>query len=92
MDSAKAVLSEDAVFPSSKQSLISDQGWKVYDSTAEKRMHLSELLSKLPEKTYASVDEVISALEPRAMSESNIHLGHLRLELQRVGRTLLPQR
>lgn len=64
LESAKAILSEDAVFPSSKQSLISDQGWKVYDSTAEKRIHLSELLSKLPEKTYASVDEVITALEP----------------------------
>jgi uncharacterized protein YecE (DUF72 family) len=63
LKSAKAVLSEDAVFPSSKQSLISDQGWKVYDSTAEKRMHLSELLSKLPDRTYASIDEVITALE-----------------------------
>jgi uncharacterized protein YecE (DUF72 family) len=63
LKSAKVVLSEDAIFPSSKQSLISDQGWKVYDSTAEKRMHLSELLSKLPDRTYASIDEVITALE-----------------------------
>ncbi len=46
LDSAKAVLSEDAVFPSSKQTLISDQGWKVYDSTAEKRAHLSEFASE----------------------------------------------
>jgi uncharacterized protein YecE (DUF72 family) len=61
--SARAVLSEDAVFPSSKQSLICDQGWKVIDLTAEKRVHLSELLSKMPEKTYASLDEVVSALE-----------------------------
>ena len=64
LDSVRAVLSEDAIFPSSKQMLICDQGWKVFDSTAEKRLHLSELLSKLPQKTYASVDEVISALEP----------------------------
>ena len=64
LDSVKSVLSEDAVFPSSKQSLISDQGWKVFDLTAEKRMHLSELLSKLPQKTYNSLEEVISALEP----------------------------
>lgn len=63
LDSARAVLSEDTLFPSSKQTLISDQGWKVFDSTAEKRQHLSVLLSKLPQKTYASVDEVISALE-----------------------------
>ena len=63
LDSARSVLSEDAVFPSSKQTLISDQGWKVFDSTVAKRIHLSELLAKLPEKTYTSVDEVISTLE-----------------------------
>ena len=63
LDSAKAVLSEDAIFPSSKQSLISDQGWKVIDLTAQKRVHLSDLLSQIPEKTYSSLDEVVSALE-----------------------------
>ena len=63
LDSARAVLSEDSIFPSSKQTLISDQGWKVFDATADKRQHLSELLLKLPQKIYASVDEVISALE-----------------------------
>jgi uncharacterized protein YecE (DUF72 family) len=63
LDSVRAVLSEDAIFPSSKQSLINDQGWKVYDLTAEKRLHLLELLSKLPQKTYTSVDEVIITLE-----------------------------
>jgi uncharacterized protein YecE (DUF72 family) len=63
LDSARVVLSEDAVFPTSKQTLISDQGWKVVDLSAEKRVHLSDLLSKVPEKTYASVDEVVCALE-----------------------------
>lgn len=63
LDSAKEVLSEDAIFPSSKQSLINDQGWKVIDLAAEKRVHLSELLSKIPDKTYLSVDQVISTLE-----------------------------
>lgn len=61
--SARAVLSEDAVFPSTKQSLISDQGWKVVDITAEKRVHLSDLLSKISENTYSSLNEVITALE-----------------------------
>jgi hypothetical protein len=65
LDSARSVLSEDAIFPSSKQTLISDQGWKVYDESVEKRIHLSELLSKLPEKTYTSIDDVINALEQR---------------------------
>ncbi len=63
LDSARAVLSEDAVFPSSKQSLISDQGWKVVDLTSEKRVHLSVLLEKIPERTYSSVEEVIGSMK-----------------------------
>jgi uncharacterized protein YecE (DUF72 family) len=63
VDSARAVLSEDAVFPSTKQALISDQGWKVVDLSAEKRVHVSELLLKIPEKTYFSLDEVISMIK-----------------------------
>jgi hypothetical protein len=61
--SARAVLSENAVFPSTKQFLISDQGWKVVDITTEKRVHLSDLLSKISENTYSSLNEVITALE-----------------------------
>ncbi len=41
VDSAKAVLAEDAAFPSSKQELIVEQGWKVIDLTANKRVHLA---------------------------------------------------
>ena len=63
LDSARAVLSEDAIFPSSKRFLISDQGWKVIDLTAEKRVHLSDLLSNIPEKNYTSLNEVLDALE-----------------------------
>ena len=62
VDSARAVLSEDAVFPSSKSELIEHQGWKVVDVTADKRVHLSELLSGIPEKTYNHVDEVAKEL------------------------------
>jgi uncharacterized protein YecE (DUF72 family) len=62
-DSARAVLSEDAKFPSSKEDLIEHQGWKVVDLTSEKRVHLSDLLSKIPKKTYNGVDEVIQVLE-----------------------------
>ncbi len=65
LDSVRSILCEDAIFPSSKQTLISDQGWKVYDESSEKRIHLSVLLSKLPEKTYSSIDEVIRALESK---------------------------
>jgi uncharacterized protein YecE (DUF72 family) len=62
VDSVRAVLSEDARFPSSKEGLIEDQGWKVVDLTADKRVHLSELLAKIPEKTYNGLDGVIQVL------------------------------
>ena len=63
VDSAKAVLSEDAKFPSSKQSLIEDQGWKVFDATSSRRIHLSEWLVQIPDKIYTNVEEVAHALE-----------------------------
>jgi uncharacterized protein YecE (DUF72 family) len=63
VDSVRAVLSEDAQFPMSKSKLIENQGWKVVDLTADKRVHLSDLLLKIPEKTYNDIDEVAEALE-----------------------------
>ena len=63
IDSVKAVLQEDAEFPSTKNQLIKDQGWKVIDLTSRKRVHLSDLLSKLPEKSYHSVQEVTKEIE-----------------------------
>src|SRR3990172_13285939 len=63
VDSVTTVLSEDAVFPSSKSDLIEHQGWKVVDVTADKRVHLSELLSGIPEKTYNDVDEIAKELK-----------------------------
>jgi hypothetical protein len=62
-DSARAVLIEDAKFPSTKAELINHQGWKVVDLTADKRVHLSKMLSKLPRKTYNGVEDVIKELE-----------------------------
>ena len=62
-DSVRAVLAEDALFPVSKAELIEQQGWKVVDLTADKRVHLSELLIDIPERTYSGVDEVAAALE-----------------------------
>jgi len=63
VDSAKTVLAEDALFPSSKTQLVADQGWKVIDLTADKRIHLADVLSKIPERTYRSVEEVASELK-----------------------------
>jgi uncharacterized protein YecE (DUF72 family) len=63
VNSARSVLSEDARFPVSKSELIEKQGWKVIDLNVDKRVHLSELLSKVPDKTYNSVDEIAKALK-----------------------------
>jgi uncharacterized protein YecE (DUF72 family) len=63
VDSARAVLAEDAEFPASKAGLIEDQGWKVIDATPQQRVHLSDLLTKIPEKTYNDIDEVAAELE-----------------------------
>lgn len=63
VDSARTVLAEDAQFPMSKPELIENQGWKVIDLNADKRVHLSELLAKIPEKTYDNIDEVVNTLE-----------------------------
>jgi len=63
VDSTRAVLAEDAQFPMSKSDLIEKQGWKVVDLTLGKRVHLSELLLKIPERTYNGIDEVAEALE-----------------------------
>lgn len=63
IDSAKAVLQEDAEFPSTRAELIEHQGWKVIDLTSDKRVHLSELLSKIPPKAYHSVQEITKEME-----------------------------
>ncbi len=65
VESAKAVLAEDAKFPSSKQNLIETQGWKVVDLTADKRIHLSELLTQIPDKIYGNLEELVKALEAK---------------------------
>lgn len=63
VDSAKAVLEEDTKCPLTKAELIKNQGWKVIDLTADRRIHLSDLLKRLPEKTYNDVDEIARELE-----------------------------
>jgi len=56
------VLKEDAQFPSAKQELVEHQGWKLFDMTRNERVRASEMLMKLPERNYESVDDVVEAL------------------------------
>ena len=62
IDSAKAVLAEDSQFPLSKKQLITDQGWKVFDLTVDRHVHLSEVLEWIPEKIYTNIEEVTAEL------------------------------
>ena len=63
VNSLAEVLREDAKFPSTKRELILHQGWKVIDLTEKDRVHASSLLSKLPDKTYNDINEIVQTLE-----------------------------
>jgi uncharacterized protein YecE (DUF72 family) len=60
--SLEEVLSEDAKFPSTKQELVENQGWKLFDTNEEERAHARKFLIQLPERTYNDVNEVMNAL------------------------------
>ncbi len=62
VDSAKAILAEDTKFPISKSGLKVDQGWKVMDLSQNRRVHLSEVLEKVPDRTYSNLEDVIGEL------------------------------
>jgi len=62
VDSLTEVLREDAKFPSSKTDLVNHQGWKIIDLTSTKRVRASDLLEKLPEKTYNGIVEIVQTL------------------------------
>jgi len=63
LSSLEEILREDARFPTDKQELVKDQGWKLLDLTAEERVHARDLLEKLPEGEYGSVDEIREKLQ-----------------------------
>jgi len=62
LESLSEVLGEDATFPTSKSRLLDEQGWKLFDMTAEERVRARVLLERLPEKTYMTINEVLSSL------------------------------
>lgn len=60
------VLNEDARFPTTKQDLTYSHGWKLFDMTKDRRIRASDLLMKLPERTYNNINEVIDELRSTA--------------------------
>jgi len=64
ISSLEEVLKEDAEFPSTKQELMKDQGWKLFDLTASRRIRVNDLLERLPHKVYSSIREVLDTSKP----------------------------
>ena len=62
LGSLEAVLLPDARFPSSKDELVQQHGWKVIDLDDHTRAHAHRLLSALPRQTFRSVGEVVQAV------------------------------
>jgi uncharacterized protein YecE (DUF72 family) len=60
--SLEEVLRENASFPLTKQNLLENYGWKLFDHTRDKRIHAADVLTQLPEKTYENVHDVITSL------------------------------
>jgi len=62
LNSLEEVLKEDTIFPASKQDLIQRQGWKLFDETETKRVHLAEYLDGLPDRMYENLRQVTDEL------------------------------
>lgn len=62
VSSLEEVLSEDAVFPTTKEDLIIKEGWKLFDRTETERVRVSEYLEKLLSGTYQNINELIDRL------------------------------
>lgn len=56
------VLAEDAPFPATKADLLASQGWKIVDRSPTRRVRVAEPLSLLPDRTYASRQDVLKTL------------------------------
>jgi uncharacterized protein YecE (DUF72 family) len=63
--SLEEILGEDARFPSTREELVRNQGWKVFDLTENERVHARDLLDQLPKGTYNDLSEVSQELKTK---------------------------
>lgn len=63
LDSLTDVLREDTVFPITKARLVKAQGWKLFDSTSNKRVRAAGTLQQIPDKTYNNLEDLRASLE-----------------------------
>lgn len=62
LDSIKAIISRTR-YPATKSALIKRVGWRLVEVEEDKQIRLSELLTRMPAKTYRNSDEVLKELE-----------------------------
>jgi hypothetical protein len=60
--SLEAVLRPDARFPTTKDDLVHEHGWKVFDLDEHVRAHAGGVLASLPDRTFERLDDVIREL------------------------------
>jgi len=63
ISSLEEILGEDAKFPATKQELVQNQGWKLFDYTLMERIQASQFLERLPDRIYMDLDEVREELQ-----------------------------
>ena len=62
LTSLREILKEGNIFPATKEQLIKQHGWKLFDYTKEKRIRIIEFLQKLPSRKFQNVNQVIELL------------------------------
>lgn len=61
-ESIESILREDARFPATRDALLEDQGWKVYDVGPGETEHVSAVLGRISARTYGTAREVADAV------------------------------
>ena len=56
------VLSPDAKFPATRESLLRDHGWKVVTAEGGENVHAAAYLQHLPDRRFESLDEALDSL------------------------------
>ncbi len=64
ISSLEEVLKEDVELPLTKQELMKDQGWKLFDLTPSSKIRVNELLERLPNRVYSSLREILDTSKP----------------------------
>ncbi len=62
IDGVREVLGPDARFPLARTELLRDHGWKVVTREDGQNVHVEGVLSRLPERRFESLEEVVRCL------------------------------